>query len=268
MKWIDRAERKFGHLAIPHLLHGIAFFIACAFVLSKANPHFVETLTLDPDRVMAGEVWRLVTYLFIPPGPGLFLPDWAVTVFYVSFLLWMGSGLEQSWGAFRLTVYSVISMVGITAAAFVLGVNFSTFMFVQSLFLAFARFYPEEWIYIYFILPVKIKWLAWLDGVVLVLLFTLGTMSVRAAVLVTLGNYFLFFGREIIDAARHRHETADRRRRFQSATRPSEEAMHHCTICGRTEIQAPDLEFRVAKDGHEYCLEHLPKAPPPPAAGT
>ncbi len=168
----------------------------------------------------------------------MFLPDWAVTVFYVTFLLWMGSGLEQAWGAFRLTVYSLISMVGITIATFFLGENFSTFMFVQSLFLAFARFYPEEWIYIYFILPVKVKWLAWLDGVLLVLMFTFLNMSVRAAVIVTLANYFLFFGREIIPgrgaASTRDGGTAGGAFIMRSGHRLTE-AMHHCAVCGRTE---------------------------------
>jgi len=266
MNLLDRAERRFGHLAIPHLLHVIAFLLACAFVLSKMNPYFVGMLTLDPERIMAGQVWRLVTYLFIPPGRGFIMPDWAVTVFYISFLLWVGNGLEQAWGIFRLNVYCLLCVIGITVCAFFLGENLSVFIFFQSLFFAFARFYPEEWIYIYFILPVKVKWLAWVDGLILVLLFTVMGMGFKVALIVCLANYFLFFGREIFLAAKLRQEVAGRRRRFQNETRkPDDVAMHHCAICGRTEIQAPELDFRVAKDGQLYCVEHLPKASPPAA---
>lgn len=267
MKLLDRAERRFGHLAIPHLLHVIAFLLACAFILSKVNPYFVGMLTLDPDEVMKGQVWRLVTYLFIPPGRGAIFPDWVAAVFYISFLIWVGSGLEQALGVFRLNLYCFMSMVGITVAAFFLGENLSTFIFFQSLFFAFARFYPEEWIYIYFILPVKIKWLAWIDGALLVFMFTVGGISLKVALIVGLSNYIVFFGREIFLAAQHRQEVAGRRRRFQSATRQSDdEAMHRCATCGRTELAHPELEFRVSRDGHEYCLEHLPKASPPPTA--
>ena len=268
MNLLDRAERRFGHLAIPHLLHIVAFLIACAFVLSKVNPYFVGMLTLDPDKVMEGQVWRLVTYLFIPPGRSFLLPDWAVAVFYISFLIWVGNGLEQAWGIFQLNVYFLLSMTGITISAFFLGADFSTFLVFQTLFLAFARFYPEEWIYIYFVLPVKVKWLAWIDGLILVFLFTVSGMSFRVGLIVAMANYFLFFGGEIFQAARHRQEVTGRRRRFENATRRSDdEAMHHCAVCGRTELVNPDLEFRVSKDGREYCSEHLPKASPaPPAA--
>jgi len=270
MKWIDRAETKFGHLAIPHLLHGIAFLTAFTFILYKFNPHIFRIFELYPDRVMAGEVWRLVTYMFIPSITSLLpLPDWANAAFYVMFMMWVSNGLDQAWGAFRTNLYVLVTAMGITISAFIFGHSETDYLFLQAAFLAFARFFPEEWISLYFIVSVKVKWVAWVDGVLLAYQFTFGRGSFRMALLATLGAYFLFFGREIFRAARHRQDVTTRRRRFQAAARvPDDEAMHRCEICGRTEIQAPELEFRVSKDGHEYCVEHLPKAPssiPPPA---
>ena len=116
------------------------------------------------------------------------------------------------------------------------------------------------------LIPVKVKWLAWLSGVLLVLQFLINGWDYRLALLTAFANYFLFFGREIFQEAAQRREVHTRRTRYEAAQRPEEEALHRCTVCGRTEHQAPELEFRVAKDGHEYCLEHLPKAPPPTAA--
>jgi hypothetical protein len=269
MKWIDRAESRFGNLAIPYLIQGIAFLSAFVFIIYKMlNPQIFTLLELYPDRVMAGEVWRLVTYLFIPSIFSLLpFPDWLNAVFYVLFMIWMGNGLEQAWGPFRVTLYCLTTILGITVAAFFFGTYFSTYMFTQAVFFAFARFYPDQQINLYYVLPVKIKWLAWADAAYLLFRFTFGGNSYRMAMIAALASYLLFFGKEIFAAAKHRQEVAVRRQRFETAVRmPEGSTLHQCTVCGRTEVQAPDLEFRVAKDGQEYCLEHLPKTPPPPAS--
>src|SRR5437763_9855801 len=150
-------------------------------------------------------------------------------------------------------------MIGTTAAALFFGSNFSNGMLIASLFFAFARFYPDEVIYILFILPVKIKWLAWVFAAFLMFGFVLGSNSYRAALAVALANYFIFFGPEIIHQARHRRDVSTRRRRFESDSRSPAETLHRCPVCGATEISDPNLDFRVARDGEEYCMAHLPK---------
>jgi hypothetical protein len=261
MKWIDRAEARFGHLAIPGLIRVVAVFMILVYGIIKTNPHFAEVLDLDPARVEAGEVWRLVTYVFIPRW-GAFLPEWFGAAMYVYFLWWIGGGLEDAMGPFKVNVFYFLGMIGTTAAAFFFGTNFSSFMLNSSLFFAFARFYPDVEIYLFFVLPVKIKWLAWVSGIFLLFGFVLGAWSYRAAVIAAMANYFVFFGFEIAHAAKHRQEVSSRRRRFEADR--NEEALHRCAVCGRTELVAPDLEFRVSQDGQEYCVEHLPK----PAART
>jgi hypothetical protein len=261
MSWITRAESRFGHLAIPGLPRIIVGFNALVFVLYKLNPHFLENLTLRPAAVMNGEVWRLITYLFIPSFGGL-LPDWIGAVFYILFLWFIGNGLEEALGAFRMNVFYFLGMVGTTIAAFFFGGEFSNVMLNTSMFLAFARFYPDVMIYLFFILPVKVKWLAWITAGLLLLGFLTGDWAYRGAVIAAMVNYVAFFGADLVREARNRSETQARRRKFEAKARiPEDEPMHRCHICGKTELVSPDLEFRVARDGQEYCLEHLPKAP-------
>jgi len=266
MNWITRAERHFGHLAIPNLIRVITGFSALVFVLYKlVNPHLIEVLALDPQAVMRGQVWRLVTYIFIP-SIGSPIIDWILAAFYIWYMWWIGDGLESALGSFRVNVFYLLGMIGVTVAAFYSGSGFSAVMLNSSLFFAFARFYPEEVIYLMGLVPVKVKWLAWISGIFLVFGFLANGWSYRISLLVAFANYFIFFGREIFQDAVHRREVHGRRMRFEAARRSDEEVMHRCAVCGRTEIQAPDLEFRVARDGQEYCVEHLPKAPTPPAA--
>ncbi len=257
MTWLDKLERRFGFLAIPGLIRIVIAFTALAWALMWLNPNFRFALDLDPARIRHGEVWRLVTYIFVPQT----LSFWIVLALW--FLWFIGEGLERAWGPFRLTLYFFVGMIGTTVAAFFFGSNFSNGMLIASLFFAFARFYPDEVIYILFILPVKIKWLAWVFAAFLLLGFVLNSNSYRAALIAAFANYFIFFGPEIVRQATHRHEVSTRRRRFETHSRNADEALHRCAVCGATELTDPNLDFRVARDGEEYCMAHLPKAQTP-----
>jgi hypothetical protein len=262
MNWLARLESKFGHIAIRGLLRYVAAFSSLCFVLVMVNRHYFEFLVLTREQLLNGEVWRLFTYLFIPMIGGIF-PSWLGMALWVWFLFWMGDGLEEAWGAFRFNVFFLVGMVGTTLGVLIAGrdpVAGSGGIFYMTIFLAFARFYPETVIRLFFVLPVKVKWLAWLDGVILLLTFLSGTLAERLAVIAGLLNYLLFFGREIVSEAKMHREVSHRRARFEKQMRDgTEDTMHRCKVCGRTELTTPELEFRVAADGEEYCAEHLPK---------
>lgn len=259
MAWLDKLERRIGFIGIPGLARILVGFAALVFLLTLALPGFTSVLVLDPEKIRHGEVWRLITYIFIPQSLS---PIWVI--FALWFLWWVGEGTERAMGPFQFTLYFVVGMIGTTIAAFFFGANFSNGMLISSIFFAFARFYPEEMIYVLFILPVRIKWLAWIYGALLILGFFTGSNSYRAALIAAFANYLIFFGPDIIHQARHRRGVSERRQRFEKDVRDaSVEPLHKCATCGRTELTDPDLEFRVSRNGEEYCLEHLPKAPSP-----
>ena len=261
MRWINALERRFGHLAVPGLMRIIVAFNALGFLLSLVKPGFVDVLELRPERVLHGEVWRLVSYIFIPQfGSMLGLPPVLFVFLYLQFLWLLGEGLEQAWGSFKLNLYYLTGMVGTTAAAFLLNARDLNGAYLNmSLFYAFATLFPNYPILLFLIIPVRVKWIA---------LFTLGLVSLqliaggavdRLAILVALVNYLLFFGPSWLAYWREQGRTVTRKQQFQVAqAQEVDETLHHCKVCGRTEVSSPDLEFRVADDGEEYCEAHLP----------
>jgi membrane associated rhomboid family serine protease len=265
MTLLDKLERRVGFIAIPGLIRIVVTFNVLVFGLvlltntgSADQPGFDSYLSLNMARVRAGEVWRLITYIFVPQTQHFLFVAMALW-----FLWFIGEGLERAWGAFRLTLYFLVGMVGTTIAAVFGGSQFSSMMLFTTLFFAFAHFYPEETIYLFFILPMKIKWLAWIYAAILLLGFVVNSMSYRLAMIAAFSNYFIFFGPDIFHQVRHRQDVATRRKRFEVQSVRSEiEPLHRCATCGATEVSNPDLEFRVSRDGEEYCLPHLPSATP------
>ena len=254
MSFLDRLEKRFGFIAIPGLIRAIVTLNALVFVLVLLNKGFDSYLALNIERVRAGEVWRLVTYIFVPQI------SYPLLVFIALWFLWfIGDGLERAWGPFRLTLYFLVGMIGTTVAAVLTNAQFSSQMLFTTLFFAFAHFYPDEVIYIFFILPLKVKWIAWAYAGFLMLGFVTQSNSYRLALIAALSNYLIFFGPGVVRDLRQRKDVAVRRHRFETQSRSEDEPLHRCATCGATEISDPNLEIRVARDGEEYCLAHLPR---------
>ena len=254
MTFLDRLERRLGFIAIPGLIRAIVALNALVFVLVLLNKGFDSYLALNLERIRAGEVWRLVTYIFVP---GIANPLMVVVALW--FLWFIGDGLERAWGPFRLTLYFLVGMIGTTIAAVLSNSQFSSQMLFTTLFFAFAHFYPDEIIYLFFVLPLKVKWIAWAYAGFLLIGFATQSNSYRLALVAALSNYLIFFGPGVVRHLRQRKEVAVRRHRFEIQSRSEDEPLHRCVTCGATEISDPSLEFRVARDGEEYCLAHLPR---------
>src|SRR5437588_10971370 len=243
MSFLDRLERRLGFIAIPGLIRAVVTLNALVFVLVYLNKVFDSYLALDVARIRAGEVWRLVTYMFVPQ-----MSHPLLVLIALWFLWFIGDGLERAWGPFRLTLYFLVGMIGTTVAAVLSNSQFSNQMLFTTLFFAFAHFYPDEIIYVFFILPLKIKWIAWVYTAFLLLAFVTQSNSYRLALIAALSNYLIFFGPGMIQQLRQRKEVAVRRKRFEIEARSDEEPLHRCATCGATEMSDSSLEFIVARD--------------------
>lgn len=263
MNFINKLEQRFGRYAIPGLVRQIVVLNALVYLLSLWSPAMLRFLDLDPAAILHGQVWRLVTYIFIPNYGSVFGALFGAQgqmldiLFSLLFLWWIGEALEQTWGAFRLNLFYLVGMLGTTLAAFLFGADFSNGMLNLSLFFAFAWFYPEMQM-LFIIFPVKVKWMAWFFvATVAWQVVTLRSFAYVMALAAALLNFLLFFGPEIFAKARNRQRVERRRSTFERASIPEEEPLHRCAVCHRTDISNPELEFRVAADGNDYCMEHL-----------
>ena len=268
MNTIDFLERRLGRFAIPGLVRVIVGLNVLVYILGRLNPGVLSWLDLAPNAIVHGQLWRLVTYIFIPNYGSMFSAvfgqpgDALDTACSLAFLWMVGDSLEEVWGAFRLNLFYLIGMAGTTLAAFLFGAQFSNGMLNLSLLFAFAWHFPNTRILFFFILPVLVKWLAWFFAAMLLWqFFTLDSLAYRMSVIAALANFLIFFGPETVARIRHRGVVTGRRRAFASAAMPEGEPLHQCVICQRSDLSHPELEFRVARDGNDYCLEHLPARP-------
>lgn len=242
-------ERRAPWLGTPGVLRAVVILNALMFALLALDPDYAEVLWLDPEKIRQGEIWRLVTYIFIPQTQSLF---W---IFFVLLFMWfLANALEEAWGPLKLNVFYLTGIIGCTVAAFFFGGAPANTFLNLSLFFAFATLAPDYEIFLFFILRVKMKYVAWVFAGFLLLQMVAAPVPAKAAMIASLANYLLFFGPGFIKGRIDAETTRVRRKKFI----PASETLHRCANCGRTEASNPELEFRVAGDGEEYCAEHLP----------
>ena len=259
MKWFYKLEVKYGRFAIKDLIKYVVILNMIVYLglLYSGNQMAVYNLMLVPSKIFQGEYWRLITYIFIPPQVS---PIWIIFVLYFFFII--GSGLEQAWGSFKLNTYYLIGMIGTTIASLIFGIIGDPTYINLSLFLAFARIYPNYQILLFFIIPIKIKYLAWLNWIYIFYTFYSGSNDDKVCAVVSILNYLIFFGKDIIDTLRNTRAT---RKRTITCNRKIEKIIqkkyfHKCTICGITENDDPKMDFRYCIDcygDYEYCMTHL-----------
>jgi hypothetical protein len=265
MTILDRLENALARFAIPGLIRYVVALNALVFILIAMNPSYDNALVLDRTAILRGEFWRVFSWIFLPGTTSFF---WIF--FYLLFTWWLGDLLEQTWGTFRLNAYYFLGMFLCIASAMIFGAPggsrfpnlFGTSggnLFLNlSLFLAVATLAPDLEILLFFILPVKIKWVAMFSMLFPLSVLVLGPLPEKMIVAMCLGNYLVFFAPSFFRQSLDRGKVQRRRAQFESAKLPVTESLHRCETCRITEVTDPDAEFRVAADGHEYCISHLP----------
>ena len=267
--WLDKMERRFGRYAIRNLTMYLLVGYAIGYLLSFTMPQLLTYFTLEPALILKGQVWRLLSWVIIPPNDNIIFVIFMMLLYYS-----LGNTLENYWGAFRYNVYIFSGILFTVIGAFIVngliggvtgfGSLYSTYYINMSIFLACASIMPDYQLLLYGIIPVKMKWLAILDVVLLAVDAVQGGLIIRIVIIASLLNFIIFFfcNRNLRG---HSPKQAVRRKKFQKQiSRPQNQyaggAKHRCAVCGRTELDDPTLEFRYCSkcDGnYEYCQDHL-----------
>lgn len=254
MKLLDILERKLRRWAIPNLTMVIIAGQVAIYCMRFIPPLLKSPdVVLIPELVFKGQVWRLFSFIFTPPVSD---PFWAFFFWYVFYL--MGTALEHTWGTFRYNVYLLIGWVATVAVSFLVPDQPASITFLQgSVFLAFAWLYPNFEMLIFFILPVKVKWLALLTWLWYGYILLIDPPMMKLLVFASIANFFVFFGSEIW------HRMLGGRRRMADQVgriKSKDQARHRCRVCGITERTHPNEDFRYCSkcEGTQcYCSAHL-----------
>lgn len=223
-KWLNALERKLYRYNIPPIMKYIVFAMGGVFALDlllgmttayTSRVNLIGYLTLDIPLVLRGQVWRLVTWLFVPQQNSML---WMLISLYFYYMI--GTTLENRWGARRFLIYYVIGAVANIIGAFIAhaltgyGYGVNTFLY-YSLFLAFAALYPDMQFMLFFFLPVKAKWLALIDIVYFLIAIITGGANLRMAAIASLVNVALFFGEDLYQLGRRVYFQWQRKRQWR-----------------------------------------------------
>jgi len=252
---LARLERKIGRYAIPNLILFIVGGMALVWVLSRTRPEIIERIDLNMAAVLRGEVWRLVTFLFIPMDSS---PLWVLVNLY--FTWWVGSSLEQHWGAFKFNAFYFIGIVCTVVAALVAGPQNNTWL-NASLFLAFATVFPDVQILLFFILPIRVKWLGIVAALGIAAALVMRDWATRASIGAAMGNYLLFFGGHWAGVWKDRTvQVRQKARRTAFNANVPAFGQRVCAICGLREADGADIRVcsceKCGGQPRALCLEH------------
>ncbi len=284
LKKLNRAVDRFAYshpnFGIPNLMMYVVVGNVIVYLLTVfAGYGAVSFLTFDWHAVTRGEIWRLVTFIFFPGYYSLNQAIWLV--FFLHLYYMIGTTLEREWGTAKFSLYYISGVVLTVVVGAVMGLVSGSARIAGahyinlSMFFAFAMLYPDTRFLIFFIIPVKVKWLAWIDAAYFalqVLLSLLGGNLLGALLpVIAILNFIVFFWTNITDEIAWRrgwakHQTSHQTIQFKAAARQQKKReeergyRHKCAVCGRTDTEWPDLEFRYCsrcQGYHCFCQEHI-----------
>ncbi len=279
--YIERFCARHPNFGIPRLMLYVAVGNAVFWLLGVVNTRLWPYLAFDPYLVLHGQVWRLVSFALIPPSTGM------LALIAIYFYYWIGSTLEQYWGTPQFTIYFFTGLILTVLYGFLIyfitGVSIPvTAEYVYlSMFFSFAVLFPDMQVLLFFIIPIKMKWLGIVDALFfltsIVTNLVNGNWLYALLPVIALLNYLIFCGDWLFRARRAKPRTifpnfnreAERVRRdpgFKQKIRSIEREQdarpytRKCEVCGRTDTDFPDLEFRYCSrcaGFHCFCIDHI-----------
>lgn len=286
MKFLNKLEKKLGKYAVKNLMYYIIMLYALGFVILLVKPEIYSNwLSLNAPAILSGQIWRIFTYIIYPPTGNIITILISLYFYYT-----VGTLLERQWGTFRFNLYFFTGvLLHAIAAVFIylvwgMVLEMGTYYLNLSMFFAFAAMFPEMQVLFMWLIPIKMKWLAYIDGIYFAVTIAAGFLSEHLSgamifrlysfgiiankayavmALVSLLN-FLIYASTFRSVQRMSPKEVYRRKAYEhkaaQAQPPKNAARHKCVICGRTEKEFPDLEFRYCsrcEGNYEYCQDHL-----------
>jgi len=251
MDIISTLEKRIGHWAIPNLTLYLIVIQLIGVALLMGGYSRYEDLVLVGGLVQVGDWTRLLSFMMIPRTLS---PIWLFFSFYVFYLI--GSSLEKEWGAFRFNLYILVGYLLTIATAFIApsAYIFNTY-FLGSIFLAFATLFPNMEFRLFFIFPVKVKWLGWLTAVLYIMTLLTADIGSRLSVAAAFTTYLLFFGKAFLSNVK----SGQRRKAYHTQRAVADaQPIHACAECGATDKSDVSLGFRYCSTcGECFCEEHI-----------
>ena len=258
--WLDKLEAKHPNWAIDGLIRYISLLMILMFILHNTNMLNYSMIVLNGNEVLNGQIWRLLTFLFIPTSSNpLYL------FFELLITVMCAEGIEASMGSFKLTMYYLFGALCIIIASFIFPyMVFNSYYLYLSLFFGYATLFPNQELLLFFIIPIKIKYIAILSGIILIIEFMLVPWAGKIALLLAITNYILFFAFPAFKGITYEMKQRKRRNDFEKAVTPDEKGYRHkCSVCGKTDVSSPEMIFRYCTcskcgvDGVAFCQDHL-----------
>ena len=283
-RMIDRFCHKHRNFGIPMLMKYIVFISALTYVTNlMTNGTFLWLLTFSPNSILNGQLWRLFTWIFVPWGSVVLAPlNIIFTALALYFYYFIGTSLEREWGTAKFNLFYFFGVLLHILYGFLVPLIFgSDFLFMDlliqmvvnpfylnlSMLFAFAVLFPEHIIMLFFIIPIKVKWLGIANALVFAYAIFTGTLVGAGMLIILILNFLIFCGADLLAIIRpHKSRFSGNTINFKRAAKKAKRNMdsqpyrHKCAVCGKTDVDYPDMEFRYCSrcDGyHCFCQDHI-----------
>lgn len=264
MRLVDRFCYKHPHFGIQNLMRYLTIANVVFWLIGITNQTLLSYLGFDAALILRGQIWRLLTFMLYPPSTGVL----AFLVFY--FYYWIGNALEQYWGTAHFNVYLLIGWFVTVLYGFLVyfiggyRIPIDAQYLYLSMFFSFAALYPDMQVLLFFFLPIKVKYIALIDAVYFLLAVFTNPFPRNLLPLVATLNFFIFFGATLIRMLPKKDSKSTINFRKESRRIRQEQRSklytHKCAVCGRTDTEFPELEFRYCSrcaGYHCFCQDHI-----------